>query len=472
MNRSSVVSMPVYPRVCGGTANFGNNGRSITGLSPRVRGNPSRVAVGCTGRGSIPACAGEPHGGGRRRKNAGVYPRVCGGTTATQPGTTCGIGLSPRVRGNPRHTGRPAARWGSIPACAGEPHTPRSSAETSQVYPRVCGGTQSSGYVSSRPLGLSPRVRGNRGPLAQEVIGRGSIPACAGEPLPHGHNHADGTVYPRVCGGTRRRSMPPGRCGGLSPRVRGNRTGSEDVLRPAGSIPACAGEPIPLCSVASYLTVYPRVCGGTPRRRYPGTRGSGLSPRVRGNRGPSHSQGVPRGSIPACAGEPASASMPGALIRVYPRVCGGTRQLLPEAPSQSGLSPRVRGNHGRQERLLRRLGSIPACAGEPPMAVAILPKLSVYPRVCGGTSASMPRSSAQSGLSPRVRGNQGQFPQQQSQARSIPACAGEPAPTAWASRSSTVYPRVCGGTVANSAIQFSLPGLSPRVRGNQVTVTA
>ena len=54
-----------------------------------------------------------------------------------------------------------------------------------------------------------------------------------------------------------------------------------------------------------------------------------------------------RGSIPACAGEPAEALYHQDIHRVYPRVCGGTSDLplLPYTPT-------------------------------------------VYPRVCGGTSLS------------------------------------------------------------------------------------
>ena len=54
---------------------------------------------------------------------------------------------------------------------------------------------------------------------------------------------------------------------------------------------------------------------------------------------------------------------------VYPRVCGGTRVLVPPLQEKchfQGLSPRVRGNQACSARL--KLGAPP-----------------VYPRVCGGT---------------------------------------------------------------------------------------
>ena len=104
------------------------------------------------------------------------------------------IGLSPRVRGN---------RSGSAPLSV-----------MTQVYPRVCGGTQYNLSGDTKPP--SP----------------GSIPACAGEPA-----STDDATSTR---------------NGLSPRVRGNREGPHlepspvcagRVTTEAGSIPACAGEP-------------------------------------------------------------------------------------------------------------------------------------------------------------------------------------------------------------------------------------
>ena len=50
------------------------------GLSPRVRGNPDRVATREDRIGSIPACTGEPKALVRAHHPGKVYPRVYGGT--------------------------------------------------------------------------------------------------------------------------------------------------------------------------------------------------------------------------------------------------------------------------------------------------------------------------------------------------------------------------------------------------------
>ena len=214
-------------------------------------------------------------------------------------------------------------------------------------------------------------------------------------------------VYPRVCGGTGRRHTEPAPAAGLSPRVRGNPYPALRVWRQRGSIPACAGEPRTDIATHGNTWVYPRVCGGTPRRHSPPGCRSGLSPRVRGNPSGAIGETDIAGSIPACAGEPYTAAMAIAGDSVYPRVCGGTHTGRPAAPALLGLSPRVRGNpwHGCPTAPLAR--SIPACAGEPDMAQDLYRPPEVYPRVCGGTGCDLDGRGRKRGLSPRVRGNQG-----------------------------------------------------------------
>ena len=70
------------------------------------------------------------------------------------------------------------------------------------VYPRVCGGTAVLLYLRPYRIGLSPRVRGNLGLIANRSIYDRSIPACAGEPYNRVIRLIGGEVYPRVCGGT------------------------------------------------------------------------------------------------------------------------------------------------------------------------------------------------------------------------------------------------------------------------------
>ena len=203
----------------------------------------------------------------------------------------------------------------------------------------MCGGTKSNSTDAENTGGLSPRVRGNpHQAIAVRHLAR-SIPACAGEPHAQASLANSVTVYPRVCGGTALMRALFASHTGLSPRVRGNPARRVSLTGCLGSIPACAGEPVPSVSFVPSMRVYPRVCGGTGLYIDGQKVGGGLSPRVRGNlRGRRDGPGR-RGSIPACAGEPSSSSSPTPPHRVYPRVCGGTARPRRSKMPSTGLSP-------------------------------------------------------------------------------------------------------------------------------------
>ena len=213
--------------------------------------------------GSIPACAGEPKAIRPDSTLPGVYPRVCGGTSDATAWRRAWRGLSPRVRGNLKTSKNQPPLCRSIPACAGEPRTPRRDEVAKRVYPRVCGGTCWNGRQRWTIGGLSPRVRGNPRRRRRPAGRQRSIPACAGEPPSGGRGARVSRVYPRVCGGTLRADRTRTVAAGLSPRVRGNRLFQRRLQHCGRSIPACAGEPGTRPALGSPGKVYPRVCGGT-----------------------------------------------------------------------------------------------------------------------------------------------------------------------------------------------------------------
>ncbi len=431
-----------------------------------MRGNQRRRPRWHAHTGSIPACAGEPSGGVVSDAQHRVYPRVCGGTLPAQPAPPLSVGLSPRVRGNRGGLSEVVGKVRSIPACAGEPGLSGFALHYVAVYPRVCGGTAWARRPSRIMSGLSPRVRGNPWTERAQRLGDGSIPACAGEPTTVASYLPLGRVYPRVCGGTPPCAARRAVVRGLSPRVRGNLKNHHGPPTPRRSIPACAGEPAIWVGVAISLVVYPRVCGGTRRRRKELEPWIGLSPRVRGNQDAARKRGKRWGSIPACAGEPQAAADIDRAERVYPRVCGGTNDYRRSHERLKGLSPRVRGNPGPAGPGGPTARSIPACAGEPAARSRRRSAAQVYPRVCGGTARRTARRRTKGGLSPRVRGNRTRGSPHARMRRSIPACAGEP----WISHprgcARGVYPRVCGGTGLPEHGGYPSSGLSPRVRGN------
>ena len=179
--------------------------------------------------------------------------------------------------------------------------------------------------------------------------------------------------------------------------------------------------------------------------------------------------------------------------------------MPPELAFMQGLSPRVRGNHLRRRDVHPQWRSIPACTGEPlpPKSETCMNK--VYPRVYGetgsichfgriieglsphvrGTFRLAVITLLEQGLSPRVRGNLRTGPHHARNARSIPACTGEPRPAMpprptgrvypctgeswlanWSGQTCRVYPRVYGGTEPEQEPACHAVGLSPRVRGN------
>ena len=213
-----------------------------------------------------------------------------------------------------------------------------------------------------------------------------------------------------MCGGTVNVMDDENDPEGLSPRVRGNPGRGLSLVADDGSIPACAGEPAVAWGLVTRRAVYPRVCGGTLWFSYQRMPNHGLSPRVRGNPPTAWPRPHRSRSIPACAGEPLVVVCMARVAGVYPRVCGGTSAAGRNNLTESGLSPRVRGNQPRQPLQYQHQGSIPACAGEPPAMMPCGSLFRVYPRVCGGTGLSLPLGKPSRGLSPRVRGNPGARP--------------------------------------------------------------
>ena len=110
-----------YPRASGGTHVVGMAGPPGQGLSPRERGNLVDLLGSCRDLRTIPARAGEPNGAQTLKRLMGDYPRASGGTVASSLGTYTVTGLSPRERGNLHDAAQRAPCGGTIPARAGEP---------------------------------------------------------------------------------------------------------------------------------------------------------------------------------------------------------------------------------------------------------------------------------------------------------------------------------------------------------------
>ena len=340
--------------------------------------------------------------------------------------------------------------YGSIPACAGKPPSRVVRALSRRVHPRVCGETRENLVAYLGEQGPSPRVRGNLRAEVDKTLSEGSIPACAGKPSRRDRRGPTSRVHPRVCGETQAHAGGRNRHQGPSPRVRGNRSFRPRPLRRTGSIPACAGKPATARSAASTFGVHPRVCGETVPSTIASSVSQGPSPRVRGNR-------VARQD---------GAGQPG----VHPRVCGETSVSKNVNHRCAGPSPRVRGNRDPRAVARSGRGSIPACAGKPSTNGRSSGASRVHPRVCGETLNSSAAANAHWGPSPRVRGNPFRRGLDREIAGSIPACAGKPMRVTNWKHFPRVHPRVCGETNILAGFTPVTQGPSPRVRGNRPLV--
>ena len=152
--------------------------------------------------GSIPAPAGKPTHSRPHSWPGRVYPRACGETPDSPDADTAVTGLSPRLRGNPVHRASCRGGHGSIPAPAGKPPLWKPDRVVRWVYPRACGETGGEGIRKQCKEGLSPRLRGNHASWREQLSEQRSIPAPAGKPRRRQAQDNRVQVYPRACGET------------------------------------------------------------------------------------------------------------------------------------------------------------------------------------------------------------------------------------------------------------------------------
>ena len=192
---------------------------------------------------------------------------------------------------------------------------------------------------------------------------------------------------------------------GLSPHTRGSPLRCGLLVRPAGSIPAHAGEPFSFSFYILPFRVYPRTRGGALTSRTPVMLSAGLSPHTRGSHlGPRTGRVLHR-SIPAHAGEPRTGRCISGSRTVYPRTRGGAKDARFPWSGRLGLSPHTRGSPSIWTSGIARTGSIPAHAGEPPTDRDNPRSPEVYPRTRGGADLPDGAEKLDKGLSPHTRGS-------------------------------------------------------------------
>ena len=194
------------------------------------------------------------------------------------------------------------------------------------------------------------------------------------------------------------------------------------------SIPAHAGETVapPACAIP--LAVDPRSRGGDPLVTVPALPVTGRSPLTRGRRAGPRRRVAGEGSIPAHAGETPLQADGHALSEVDPRSRGGDPSRSKTGAPETGRSPLTRGRHQLGVCLFEHFGSIPAHAGETATAFVSAGFSQVDPRSRGGDSSRWRATNGRGGRSPLTRGRLCRSRPRGADHRSIPAHAGE---TSW-----------------------------------------
>jgi len=380
-----------------------------------------------------------------------------------------GPGPSPRARGSPA-CDRPARIGkGSIPACAGQSRQVVLGRDHRRVHPRVRGAVDPKPDIELVATGPSPRARGSPDPPRGAAAGCGSIPACAGQSDLRNLQGPLSKVHPRVRGAVRGSAAGSLVCYGPSPRARGSRARRRLPLAEQGSIPACAGQSTATGAVARTGRVHPRVRGAVGSANPHRVIANGPSPRARGSLGHRCLRSAWSGSIPACAGQSRTMPRCSSKEEVHPRVRGAVGRPFHAGGRRLGPSPRARGSPAASGHAPARPGSIPACAGQSPLPRARTSRDTVHPRVRGAVSYASSRLSMMVGPSPRARGSRLVEGPRGRGRGSIPACAGQSRRQAAVSRCSRVHPRVRGAVRWPFTSPMTGSGPSPRARGSPTT---
>ena len=173
------------------------------------------------------------------------------------------------------------------------------------------------------------------------------------------------------------------------------------------------------------------------------------------------------GIIPADAGNTQSTPRERRHSGDHPRGCGEHMRSLLAYCLRSGSSPRMRGTPSQTNRRSERLGIIPADAGN--TLVHPLPSRPPgdHPRGCGEHDLTLCRPDFELGSSPRMRGTPHRGHREIRGRGIIPADAGNTHHATHEARRVGDHPRGCGEHVMPCAIWERLRGSSPRMRGTR-----
>ena len=150
------------------------------GSSPRMRGTHAGVWVDDSQVGIIPAHAGNTANHWLTPDMLGDHPRACGEHSCEMSVLSTSAGSSPRMRGTPVWRHADEIGRGIIPAHAGNTCSSTPIPHAPRDHPRACGEHASPVDATGDQQGSSPRMRGTPVTGFAWGAGNGIIPAHAG----------------------------------------------------------------------------------------------------------------------------------------------------------------------------------------------------------------------------------------------------------------------------------------------------
>ena len=152
-------------------------------------------------------------------------------------------------------------------------------------------------------------------------------------------------------------------------------------------------------------------------------------------------------------------------IGIIPACAGNTKWIEANPEAWQGSSPRVRGTQALVHAVDALLGIIPACAGNTPRRNSRRRSSWDHPRVCGEHGERGDSGVTTPGSSPRVRGTLEHNRGWPAGMGIIPACAGNTSLVNQIVLVQWDHPRVCGEHFGGVTVYAVCVGSSPRMRG-------
>ena len=191
----------------------------------------------------------------------------------------------------------------------------------------------------------------------------------------------------------------------------------------------------------------------------------GSSPHARGTRRMLYLIRLPKGIIPACAGNTVGSSQDSLACRDHPRMRGEHSLSSSSMSFTSGSSPHARGTLLIHSESYTEKGIIPACAGNTVRIARSVVPARDHPRMRGEHLVTLPGAPEPPGSSPHARGTLIHLFRDVGEKGIIPACAGNTAHwmTVWCGYRD--HPRMRGEHGPNTLAIMSHTGSSPHARG-------